>query len=202
MTTQADKHRTERSLNVGGDLVWLKLQPYVLSSAAARANHKLSFRYFGPYPVESRICQVAYKLKLPESNSMYSVLHIWLLKKAIGSISVTSYLLPSDCPVMQVLEMVYMLDSRLKSKGRRIINQVLIKWVGCPAELATWEDEDQVRHMLPAGTACRQAVIEERGDVTDRLLAGNSDSSARSASSGRGGPTLFSAGQNGCSPRV
>lgn len=45
MKHQTDKHSTERSFEVG-DFVWLKLQPYVQSSVAAKANHKLSFRYF------------------------------------------------------------------------------------------------------------------------------------------------------------
>lgn len=59
------------------------------------------------------------------------------------------------------------LDSRLKSKGRRVIRQVLIKWLGSPAELATWEDEDQVCLKNLAGTACGQAMFQDPGDVTD-----------------------------------
>jgi hypothetical protein len=48
MKRQADKHRVERQFAVG-DMVYLKLQPYVQSSIAARAHHKLSFKFFGPY---------------------------------------------------------------------------------------------------------------------------------------------------------
>ncbi|WVZ85511.1 hypothetical protein U9M48_032433 [Paspalum notatum var. saurae] len=40
---QADKGRSERVFQVG-DLVYLKLQPYVQSSLVKRANHKLAFR--------------------------------------------------------------------------------------------------------------------------------------------------------------
>lgn len=46
MKDQADKKRSERSFAVG-DWVFVKLQPYVQVSVAARANHKLSFRFFG-----------------------------------------------------------------------------------------------------------------------------------------------------------
>jgi len=43
MKRQADKARSERSFHVG-DSVFLKLQPYVQSSLAPRANQKLAFK--------------------------------------------------------------------------------------------------------------------------------------------------------------
>lgn len=64
MKQQADRNRTDRSFEVG-EKVWLKLQPYVQSSVTSRANHKLSFRYFGPYEIDNKVGSVAYKLKLP-----------------------------------------------------------------------------------------------------------------------------------------
>jgi hypothetical protein len=50
MKNQADKGRTELSFEVG-DLVFLKLQPYIQSSLAPRANQKLVFKFFGPFSV-------------------------------------------------------------------------------------------------------------------------------------------------------
>jgi hypothetical protein len=55
---QVDKHRSERSFEVG-DSVYLKLQPYVQSSIATRASHKLSFLYFGPYQIIAKVGAVA-----------------------------------------------------------------------------------------------------------------------------------------------
>jgi hypothetical protein len=60
---QADKNRSERSFTVG-EMVYVKLQPYVQTSVAARSNHKLSFRYFGPFKIIGRVGTVAYKLEL------------------------------------------------------------------------------------------------------------------------------------------
>ena len=54
MKRQADKHRSERSFAVG-DWVFLKVQPYVQSSLARRANQKLSFWFFGPYKILEHI---------------------------------------------------------------------------------------------------------------------------------------------------
>lgn len=47
MKTQEDKHRQERQFSVG-DWVYVKLQPHIQQSVQHRANHKLSFKYFGP----------------------------------------------------------------------------------------------------------------------------------------------------------
>ena len=54
MKNQSDKNRSEREFSEG-DLVYLKLQPHIQSSVAFRSNNKLSFRYFGPYKILSRV---------------------------------------------------------------------------------------------------------------------------------------------------
>ena len=81
---QADKHRSERSFVVG-DMVFLKIQPYVQSSLHKKANHKLSFKYFGPYKIVQKIGDVAYCLQLPAYSSIHPVFHVSLPKKAVGT---------------------------------------------------------------------------------------------------------------------
>jgi hypothetical protein len=83
MKAQADKHRTEREFAVGEE-VFLKLQPYIQPFVARRANHKLAFKFFGPYQIMERIGQVAYKLKLPESSRVHPVFRVSQLKPCIG----------------------------------------------------------------------------------------------------------------------
>lgn len=63
---QADKHISECIFEVG-DWVYLKLQPYIQSSLVRHTNHKLSFNFFGPYPIVAKVGTVAYKLCLLDS---------------------------------------------------------------------------------------------------------------------------------------
>ncbi|XP_066373850.1 uncharacterized protein [Miscanthus floridulus] len=82
MKLYADKHRSERSFNIG-DMVFLKVQPYVQASLAPRAHQKPSFRYFGSYKVLEKIGAVAYKLDLLESSSVHPIFHVSLLKATL-----------------------------------------------------------------------------------------------------------------------
>lgn len=88
----ADNKRSFRQFAVG-DSVYLKLQPYIQTSLAARSSNKLSFHYFGPFKITERIGSVAYRLALPESSSIHPEFHVSQLKKAISaSHQVSTYL--------------------------------------------------------------------------------------------------------------
>jgi hypothetical protein len=95
MKRQADEHRSERQFQVG-DLVFVKLQPYIQSSLAQRTNQKLSFKFFGPYHVLARVGTVAYRLELPVSSSVHPVFHVSQLKKSVGAHQSVTAHPPSD----------------------------------------------------------------------------------------------------------
>ena len=82
MKHHADKNRSEREFAVG-DLVYLKLQPYIQSSVAPRGNQKLAYRFFGPFKILARVGKVAYKLNLPPHNKIHPVIHVSQLKKHV-----------------------------------------------------------------------------------------------------------------------
>jgi hypothetical protein len=150
MKFQADKHRTDHSFSVG-DHVWLKLQPYAQRSVASRVSPKLSYHYFSPYEIESKINEVAYKLKLPANSSMHPIFNVSLLKKVQGNITSKFIPLLVDIPSVQTPEMV--LDRHGCTKNKRVYYQLLVKWMDLPPELATWEDEDELIRHFPSFTA-------------------------------------------------
>jgi len=63
MKAQADKHRSDRALNIG-DWVFVKLQPYRQQSVA---QYKLAPKFFGPFQVLSKVGPVAYKVTVAPS---------------------------------------------------------------------------------------------------------------------------------------
>jgi hypothetical protein len=153
--SQADKGRTEREFAVG-DMVYLKLQPYVQSSVAPRAAHKLSFKFFGPYMILARVGKVAYKLQLPSSATIHPVIHVSQLKRAVGNRPVSAAL-PDTLSHIQVP--LQALDRRVILRGGKQIQQVLIKWSQGDDALATWEDEEALRARFPTAAAWGQAAF-------------------------------------------
>ena len=162
MKHQADKNRFERQFEVG-DKVFLKLQPYVQSSVAPRAHHKLLFKYYGPYPVLERVGVVAYKLGLPENSRIHPIVHVSQLKRAIGPNVQVQPQLPS--PLDSMLVPARILQRRLRQQGPVAVAQVLVQWSGQPETLATWEDQDELKRRFPRAPAWGQAGHQGRENV-------------------------------------
>jgi ribosomal protein L21E len=90
---QADKHRKEREFTVG-DMVYLKIQPYMHTSLSTHKSLKLHSKFYGPFRVLARIGKTAYKLLLPPGCTLHDVFHVSQLKKHIGPQVVPSTELP------------------------------------------------------------------------------------------------------------
>lgn len=154
MKQQADKRRSERMFQVG-DLVFVKLQPYVQTSLVSRANQKLSFRFFGPYQILSKIGSTAYKLDLPDSSTVHPVFHVSQLKQFIQPPTQVSSIIPVLSDPFQVH--VAVLQRRMASRGVRAVQQGLVQWSSLPQSLATWEDLEALRQRFPSAPAWGQA---------------------------------------------
>jgi hypothetical protein len=133
MKMQADKNRTKRSFSVGA-WVYIKLQPYIQTSVASRANQKLSFRFFGPYQIIEKIGSVAYKLQLPASSSIHPVFHVSQLKGVVP-VTHTATPLPDALDGLQVPHRI--LQKPVASSGADVRLQALIQWTGLLAALPT-----------------------------------------------------------------
>jgi hypothetical protein len=179
MKRQADKGRSERQFQVG-DMVYLKLQPYVQSSLAPRANQKLAFKFFGPFWVLSRVDAVAYKLQLPPSAAIHPVFHVSQLKHAVGD-QMVSPTLPEGDHEFQIPERILQFRMSARDHPER---QGLIKWSGMHPSLATWENLDRLRLRFPHAPTWGQVVSQEEGNVststTQDLAMGRISGSPRS----------------------
>jgi hypothetical protein len=166
MKHQSDKNRSEREFKVG-DLVYLKLQPHVQSSVAFRSNHKLSFKFFGPYKILARVGSVAYKLELPASAAIHPVVHVSQLKKHVPphtEVLDTLHSVSTD-PSIRLIP-VQILDTRAISRGGALAKQVLVQWSGQPPTLASWEDADDLRRRYRS--AWGQAIAKGGGNVMNQ----------------------------------
>jgi hypothetical protein len=117
----------------------------------ARANQKLSFKYFGPFQVLERVGAVAYRLQLPKSSSIHPVVHVSQLKLAAGFKGTVSGPLPSVS--LQHRIPLKILGTRIATRGTDQVAQVLVRRSGLPNTLATWEDRAALPQKLPSAAA-------------------------------------------------
>jgi hypothetical protein len=145
MKKQADKHRTERTLEVG-DMAYLKLQPYRHNALGVHNCLKLYSKFYGPFKIIQKVGQVAYKLLLPEGCAIHPVFHVSQLKKHIGPKVIPQPNLPlidSDGNIQ--MHPAEVLQRRLIPRNNEPVVQWLIKWINLPVEAATWEDANFIK---------------------------------------------------------
>jgi hypothetical protein len=163
MKSQADKARSERAFSVG-DLVFLRVQPYMQTSLATRTSQKLSFRYFGPYKILARVGTVAYRLQLPASSTIHPMFHMSQLKRFIPpSVPITHDLLDAFDSFQVPLAI---LSRRIVTRGVRAVRQVLIHWSSLPTSPATWEDLESLQQRFSSAPAWGQAGANGGRDVS------------------------------------
>jgi len=149
MKHYADKNRSLREFQVG-ELVYLKLQPFAQASIAHRPCAKLAFKFFGPFKILEKIGSVAYKLELPSNALIHSVFHVSQLKQHVPEHTPVF----SDIPAHAFSKNAEatpeeIIDKRLVKKGKKAIVQIMVKWVGLPLEMSSWEDYNVLKERFP-----------------------------------------------------
>lgn len=146
MKLQADKKRRDVSFDEG-EMVYLKAQPYKYKSLAKRSNEKLSPRYYGPFQIQTRIGNAAYKLQLPDHAKIHPVFHVSQLKKAIAVTEPSQQL-----PEFLTEEWELQVRPQQVLAVRKLLNgeeQVLVKWDSLPDHENTWEDYKSMDAAFP-----------------------------------------------------
>ena len=142
----ADKHRIERSFEVG-DLVYLRLQPYRQSSLKKKGAEKLKPRFYGPYRIIRKVGEVAYELELPQESKIHNVFHVSNLKKTLGQhIAPSTELPPLDDEGLLILIPERIIQTRERKLRNRVVKVYLVQWKELSPEDATWEGEQVLQH--------------------------------------------------------
>lgn len=128
---------------------------------------KLAYKFYGPFEIEARIGEVAYRLKLPATSLIHPVFHVSQLKPFTPNYTTES----TDLPVpleLDAMDVVLeeIVERRLSKKGNTAILQVRVKWTSLPASATTWEDYDVLRRRFPSVPAWGQAGIQGGASVT------------------------------------
>ncbi|XP_073353952.1 uncharacterized protein [Aegilops tauschii subsp. strangulata] len=127
---KADRHRTERSFQVGEEVL-LKLQPYAQSSIVNRPCAKLAYQFFGPFKVDAKIGMLAYRLILPPYSRIHNVFHVSQLKPYTPNYTPVFTELPKP-PDLSMVEMapVEILDRCMAKRGNAALVQLQVRCVG------------------------------------------------------------------------
>ncbi|XP_077215503.1 uncharacterized protein LOC143850075 [Tasmannia lanceolata] len=149
MKSLADQKCTDKQLEVGS-WVLLKLQSYRQLSVATRSSQKLSKRFYGPYEIESKVSNVAYKLKLPGGNRIHPVFQISLLKQYYGPTPNVVCDLPSPGVANQpLISPLGILSTRTILRDNKAVQQVPVQWTGLLPEDTSWEDIKSLQTDFP-----------------------------------------------------
>lgn len=122
----ADRRRSDKVFKVG-DLVYLKLQPYRQHIMKKTWNQKLAFKFYKPFPIETRVGKVACGLTLPVRSCIHATFHVSQLKKYVGHSVVQATLPIVDIDGAMVREPTPIINRRTMKKGQRAMTKILIE---------------------------------------------------------------------------
>ena len=146
----ADRKRRERSFQEG-DMVYLKMQPYLLNAFGVKTHIKLQSKFYGPFRVLHKVGNVAYHLILPEGAKIHPVFHVSQLKRHIGPQVVPCADLPlvtEEGNIKQ--EPALVLQMCQIPRNNLPVVQWLVQWANLPPEDSSWEDADFIKYTFPS----------------------------------------------------
>ena len=143
MKQYADRSRREVFF-AEGDQVLLSTKNLALHKKGDRTSTpKLFPKYIGPFQIEKRVGQVAYKLILAEGMRIHPVFHVSLLKpyRSDGQVQPPDPLILEDEASFQ-LERI--LDHKSIRIGRKTQREYLVKWHGHASDHNSWVPESSL----------------------------------------------------------
>ncbi|GAA5916771.1 hypothetical protein JCM5296_001318 [Sporobolomyces johnsonii] len=134
------KKQAAPSVDVG-DLVWLNSK----NIRTTRQSQKLDTRFLGPYPVEAKVGDTAYRLTLPDSVKIHPVFHVSLLYPHLDNPFPARLPVPPPLTIVEgqpELEVESILDSQTFHGALRY----LVRWKGLTPREDSWERAEDVEN--------------------------------------------------------
>ena len=149
--TDADKLRADAHFSVG-DLVLLSTK----NLSAMGGARKLMPKFIGPFPIEEKINDVAFRLTLPTQYRFHNVFHVSLLRPYKSDKSAPMPVTPNVDPTSHqpLFTPEKILDHKDKDVRKRRVRSFLVKWEGLDLSSARFVPESDfppaLRHMVDA----------------------------------------------------
>ena len=112
---------------------------------------------------------------------IHPVIHVSQLRQALPPATEACQELPQATQAKP--EPVRMLETKLYQRGGETRTPVRVQWRDQPAELATWEDQNELIHLFPAAPAWGQAGPQPGENVTSPATATTATSTSTTATS-------------------
>jgi hypothetical protein len=126
-------------------------------------KEKLLPRFMGPFEIEKRISEVAFKVKLPGHLKIHNVFHVSLLKEFKESGRVQPPPPPIEVDGDWEYEVEKVLNERTVRRGRRDVAEFFVQWKGYGVEYNTWEPEENL-------SRAREAIADYRAQRALRTV--------------------------------
>ena len=113
---------------------------------------KLAPRYIGPFSIQSRVGEVAYKLILPpELSRVHPVFHVSMLREYILDLShvIQHEEVELDENLSYEEYPVAIVDTQVRQLRSKVIPMVKVLWRNHSMEDCTWELEQDMRDRFP-----------------------------------------------------
>ena len=140
---QANKHRRLIPLEQFqvGDQVYIHRDNFIPPSMRSAPARKFQPKYFGPYPIISRVGATAYKVRMPAAVKSHPIFHSSQLKLHQSSDVYPDRTGYQEDPVTVDGVDYYVVEKILDRRMSRRKVQYLIQWLGYPISEATWQNK-------------------------------------------------------------
>ncbi|XP_019052951.1 PREDICTED: probable serine/threonine-protein phosphatase 2A regulatory subunit B'' subunit TON2 [Nelumbo nucifera] len=185
-----DRNHRELELAVG-DWVYLKFQPYRQASVARQVWQRLAPKYFGPFMVNERVGQVAYKLGLPTCLKLHPIFHVSMLKPYLSPTTKVSPTLPQFTEDGGILiEPRQIRNVRGVKIGKKLHKQALVIWKNLPPKMPLRRTMTNYKISIPTSTLRTRCFLKKVGLIGPQLPTRAHNRKPRPKTHSKSGPEV------------